>query len=176
MIVRSAVPADASGIATVHVRGWQTAYRAILSDALLDGLSVEQRTERWRRILNDDAEHAGCTKVAELDGQIIGFVHNAPSRDDGADPSSVGELIAIYVRPDAFGTGVGRALMDAALDWFAAAGYPEATLWVLDGNARAIRFYERAGWTPDGTRKQDTIGDEPVTELRYRHPVSMHTR
>ena len=55
-----------------------------------------------------------------------------------------------------------------ALDDFAAAGYAQATLWVLAGNARAIRFYERAGWSPDGARKQDTIGDDAVTELRYR--------
>ncbi|HEU5005373.1 MAG TPA: GNAT family N-acetyltransferase [Jatrophihabitantaceae bacterium] len=175
MTVRLATPVDAAGIATVHVHSWQVAYRGILSDAFLDGISSDRRTEQWLGILAQKAGR-GCTNVIELDGQVTGFVHTGPSRDDDADPSSVGELIAIYVRPDAFGTGAGRALMAAALDWFATAGYAEATLWVLAGNARAIRFYERVGWHADGTRKQDAIGDEPVTELRYRHPVSMRTR
>lgn len=176
MIVRAGVVADAPGIAAVHVHAWQAAYRGILSDELLDGLSIEQRAEQWRRILGDDPELGRCTTVAEQDGEVLGFAHTGPSRDDDADSAAIGELNAIYVRPDAFGTGVGRALMDAALAWFAAGGYSAATLWVVDANARAIRFYERAGWRPDGSRKQETIRAEPVTELRYRAGVSMRSR
>jgi ribosomal protein S18 acetylase RimI-like enzyme len=168
MIVRAAVPADAAAIAAAHVRSWQAAYRGILSDAFLDGLSIPRRTEQWQRILADGPEQARRTNVADADGEVVGFVTTGPSRDDDADAATTGELIAIYVRPDVFGTGAGHALMAGALDDFAAAGYAQATLWVLAGNARAIRFYERAGWSPDGARKQDTIGDDAVTELRYR--------
>src|SRR3972149_4160057 len=44
--IRTAVAEDAPGLATVHVRGWQLAYRGLMADEFLDGLSVEER-ERW---------------------------------------------------------------------------------------------------------------------------------
>lgn len=171
MIVRPATPADATGIATVHVRSWQVAYRGLLPQELLDGLSVAQRTEQWLAILAQDAGAARATFVASAGDDVLGFVNLAPSRDEDADPAVTGELIAIYARPDAIGTGVGRALMAAALDWFADAGYREASLWVLDGNARAIGFYEVAGWRADGVRKDDVLRGAPVTELRFRHVI-----
>jgi RimJ/RimL family protein N-acetyltransferase len=44
---------------------------------------------------------------------------------------------------------------------------------VLRTNARARRFYEKAGWAPDGTTKTDTIGDGTVelVEVRYRRTL-----
>jgi RimJ/RimL family protein N-acetyltransferase len=48
-----------------------------------------------------------------------------------------------------------------------AAGYASITLWVLEANARARRFYQKAGFTPDGARHElDDLGG--VTEIRYR--------
>lgn len=47
------------------------------------------------------------------------------------------------------------------------AGYTAATLWVLDGNRRAQRFSEAAGWSVDGATKDAVIADVPVTEVRY---------
>jgi ribosomal protein S18 acetylase RimI-like enzyme len=48
------------------------------------------------------------------------------------------------VRAEVYGTGFGYALCSAAI------GDSPAYLWVLDQNARAIRFYERQGFTFDG--------------------------
>jgi hypothetical protein len=45
--IRPATAEDAAGIAAVHVRSWQVAYRGQLPDALLDSLSVDQRTRWW---------------------------------------------------------------------------------------------------------------------------------
>ena len=50
-------------------------------------------------------------------------------------------------------------------------GFRAATLWVLRGNERARRFYERAGWTVDGARKDDVVAGVPVTEVRYRRDL-----
>ena len=46
--------------------------------------------------------------------------------------------------------------------------YDEATLWVLEDNPRARRFYELAGWRPDGARKADEWFEVSATEVRYR--------
>jgi ribosomal protein S18 acetylase RimI-like enzyme len=70
--------------------------------------------------------------------------------------------------PVAWGIGAGRQLMTAALDVLAAAGYRQATLWVLDSNWRARRFYHAGGWQADGTVKTDDTRGFPLTEVRYR--------
>ena len=77
-----------------------------------------------------------------------------------------GELYTLYVAPAHWSTGVGRALTDAALDGLRAAGYRRVVLWTLTENARARRFYDKAGFAPDGaTNTLDGLGN--VEELRY---------
>lgn len=82
-----------------------------------------------------------------------------------------GEVYAIYLVPAAWSTGTGRALMDAALGGLRAAGYRRVVLWVLAGNARARRFYDKAGFAPDGTTNILT-GLGGVEELRYARPLA----
>jgi hypothetical protein len=50
--------------------------------------------------------------------------------------------------------------------------YAEATLWVLEANARARAFYERAGWRHDGTRGFFERPGFAAPELRYRKLLS----
>jgi ribosomal protein S18 acetylase RimI-like enzyme len=78
----------------------------------------------------------------------------------------VGELYAIYVSPASWSTGAGRALMEAVLTSLKADGYPRVVLWVLAENARARKFYERAGFTPDGATNI-LAGLGGVLEVRY---------
>jgi RimJ/RimL family protein N-acetyltransferase len=167
MRIRPATPADAAAIAAVHVASWQGAYRGQLPDEVLDGLDVERRTAGWQQYLAQDGQ---ATFVAEDEGRVVGFVHLNAARDDDAEPAT-GEVIAIYALPEAWGTGAGRELMAAALEWLREAGYRTATLWVLDRNARARRFYELAGWEPDGVAKDDVVAGVPVTEVRYRRAL-----
>jgi GNAT superfamily N-acetyltransferase len=82
----------------------------------------------------------------------------------------VGELYALYVHPAWWSTGTGRALMDHVLAKVSRAGFPNVMLWVLERNARARRFYERAGFRPDGARHVlDGLGG--VVEIRYRREL-----
>jgi hypothetical protein len=46
-----------------------------------------------------------------------------------------------------------------------------ATLWVLQDNARARRFYSQAGWAADGAAKTDDVDGFPLLEVRYRRPL-----
>ncbi len=83
----------------------------------------------------------------------------------------VAELYALYVHPAWWSTGTGRTLMDRVLARTARAGHSCITLWVLQDNARARRFYERAGFAADGTSNiLDRLGG--VTEIRYRRPLN----
>ncbi|MBM2812245.1 MAG: N-acetyltransferase [Chloroflexi bacterium] len=165
--IRQAQESDARTIAEVHVRGWQWAYRGQLPDSYLDGLSanLEQRTQLWQRTLAHQPEQR--VWVAEADRGIVGFAATFPSRDDDATPQ-IGEVGAIYLDTDWAGKGVGRVLFEQALDDLRLLGYDQATLWVLETNERARRFYEVAGFRPDGATKVVRCDDFELRELRYR--------
>ncbi|HEX3961219.1 MAG TPA: GNAT family N-acetyltransferase [Trebonia sp.] len=142
--VRHATLADASGIGLGHVRSWQSAYRGKVPQDYLDGLDPAGRSQVWRRIIEAADPSRGGVLVAVAEGWIVGFADFGPSRDSDADPQVTGEVFAIYADPDAWGTGAGRALMGSAVAELARLGYADASLWVLDANDRARRFYARA--------------------------------
>ncbi len=154
-MIRPGTAADAEGVARVHVETWQAAYAHALPSEQLEALSLEEAVERHRRWPPE--------LVAEQDGEIVGFVSVGASRDPGTD----GELFAIYVHPEHWGTGVGRALLDAGEEELRRLGHNEAILWVLEDNPRARRFYEIAGWSADGAAREIHIFGFDVDEVRY---------
>jgi len=158
--IRPASPEDALAIETIRVRGWRSAYRHVFRASELDGLPIDP--ERWRARLVVPPP-GWDTIVCEDGGIVVGFASTGPSRDE----DELGELYAIYVDPDAWSTGAGRALL-AAAEGALAVGYGAALLWVLDDNPRARRFYERAGWAPDGVRKAEERFGVRAAEVRYR--------
>ena len=130
--VRLASAADAPAIETVRVHGWRTAYRHVFPPAELDALTIDP--ERWRPRLRVPPR-GWTTMVCEDGGRVVGFSSVGPSRDE----DGLGELYAIYVDPDSWSTGAGRALLAAAEERLASA-YESALLWVLEDNPRARRF------------------------------------
>jgi ribosomal protein S18 acetylase RimI-like enzyme len=133
--IRRASVADAADLAAVHVRTWQAAYEHVFGSQRLEGMEVSARTAQWRRRL----ERGENAFVADDDGRVAGFVWVGPSRD----PDAQGELYAIYVLPEAWGSGAGSALMRAGVEAMRDAGYRESILWVLEDNPRAALL--RAG-------------------------------
>ena len=164
MHIRPAGQEDALAIETIRVQGWQAAYRHVFPAAELDALPIDP--ERWRSRIAVPPP-GWTTIVCEDDGTIVGFASTGPSRDE----DDLGELYAIYVHPDAWSTGAGRALMAAAENALAAE-FGAALLWVLEDNPRARRFYERAGWAPDGVRKAEERFGVRAPEVRYRKDFS----
>jgi ribosomal protein S18 acetylase RimI-like enzyme len=164
--IRGVTRDDAPAIADIRVRGWQAAYRGQLDDALLDEMSADQDTERWRAHLS--APPPGWHGfIAERDGTPLGFVTCGLSRDSGAG-LGVGEIYAIYVRPEDIGTGAGRALLERAIRALAEDGLEELTLWVLATNHPAQRFYRMAGFELDGAAKRDELERFTMDEIRFR--------
>ncbi|HTX76639.1 MAG TPA: GNAT family N-acetyltransferase [Terracidiphilus sp.] len=168
MLIRPAQPEDSLAIARVHVRSWQAAYRSLLPDEFLNNLRPEDRAARYDFTHTDPRKP--FTQVAERDSRILGFTTTMPARD--ADCAYAGELAALYVDPDFWGNGVGRQLAATARQRLADEGFTEAVLWMLEGNARADRFYRKDGWLPDGSRKQDSIWGITVSEIRYRRSLT----
>ena len=164
--VREAASKDAEPIASIHVRAWQAAYRGQLDAGYLDALTPGDRLPNTRSMLEDAPEDLRVW-VAEDEGAIVGFAVTGASQDADAERSTA-ELYAIYLEPERVGTGVGRALSDHAVADLRERGFREITLWVLETNERARRFYEVAGWKHDGTTATEIVDVEVRPTVRYR--------
>lgn len=167
MELAPAEPQDAPSIATVHVRSWQAAYTAILDPAWLAALSVAERAERWESIL---AKQESKVFVSRQGPWVTGFVSVGPCRDKGA-PATQGEIWSLYTAPEVWGDGTGRSLLNHGVGHLRASGFQDTSLWVLAGNARGIRFYERCGFQRrPGSESTFELGGRQVQEVSYWRP------
>ncbi len=166
VVLRDATPDDAHAIAVVLVRSWRAAYRGLLPDDVLAGLSVADRERVWSDVLTTRPPRTRAV-VATIDGAVVGFASTGPPLvpADRADPA-LGDLYALYLAPDVWRRGIGTRLHDAALDRLRSCGFTNAGLWVLDSNEPALRFYLRHGWSDTG-RTQLDVGPGG-TELHER--------
>lgn len=139
--VRAAGPADAGGIAACHVASWREAYAHLLSAGFLAAMDVAERTVLWQGRLEARSGHS--IHVGLHRGEVTGFAVAGPREEN----SAVRELAlgALYVRAAHHGSGLGQALFDAAV------GDQACSLWVARLQPRAIAFYTRNGFVPDGT-------------------------
>jgi GNAT superfamily N-acetyltransferase len=167
-LVRRAVPEDAEAIAALHIRSWQIAYRGQLPDQYLDqlGEQLSRRGEFWRTHISNPPTSKNEIWVVDTETRVDAFAAIGPARE--ADPNVTGELYAIYVDPDRWGQGLGRALFTHATGRLKSHGYSTAILWVLASNIRARRFYEIAGWSVDGGSKLESQAGFELRELSYR--------
>lgn len=158
LTVRAATPDDVTAIAQIHVDGWRAAYRGQIADATLDALSVEERARFWAGAL---ARPAPSRLV--VTEPLTAFCFYGPSRD-GED--GVGEIFAVYVRPDAWRQGAGRRLCEHAERDARGRECSAVTLWVLKGNTAARAFYERIGYAADAAERTNAY--VKLAEMRYR--------
>jgi len=166
--VRAATVRDAPELAAIHARSLQAAYQGLLPLDLLKQLERPDSEERWERAARNAEWPKAGVMVAVPGPQMVGFTRFAPTRDKGEDTALVAEIRQIYIAPEVWGRGLGKRLMSTALARMAASGYSQATLWVLDTNSRARRFYERCGWTQDGAARYNDTYSFPIADVRYR--------
>jgi len=89
--------------------------------------------------------------------------------DADADPSSVWEIYNLHVTPVRRGGGIGSRLFAAAVTLGRERRARDLTLWVVDRNVDARRFYEHKGMIPDGAHQVHTVGPgAALAEVRYR--------
>jgi GNAT superfamily N-acetyltransferase len=166
--VRPATLTDAKAIAEVHAAAARAAYADILPEDQLRALAPATREAKWREAIEYSEPQV---HVAELDGEIVGFVGFDRSRDPKT-PSTTGEIWAIYVKPEHWGKGVGVALWDAAREGLEEEGCTVVTVWVPLRNDRAMRFHELAGFKREmKTAKTTSLGSLRIEEIRLKRNV-----
>ncbi len=130
--LRPGTPDDAAAVATLWHAGWHDAHAGHVPAGLTAARTHAEFAERAPRRVAD-------TTVAEVAGVVAGFVMVVD-----------GEVEQVYVAAEHRGTGLAAVLLDEAERQVAAGGYDVAWLAVVEGNARARRFYERQGWRDAG--------------------------
>jgi ribosomal protein S18 acetylase RimI-like enzyme len=166
--IRRARPEDAQAIAELHVRVWQCAYRGLIPDSYLDGLTNDvPRRAAWRAewLARPGAQHRCWVAVRE--SAIVAFADTGPSRDQDAGPAT-GELYSIHVDESVARRGIGRLLLEHAIADLRRRDFEDITLWVLDTNERARSFYEALGWREEGATKVDARDGFALHEVRYQ--------
>jgi ribosomal protein S18 acetylase RimI-like enzyme len=166
--VRSVLRAELPAVARVRVASWRAAYAGLVPGSELAAIGEPERLATWVERMTSTTEVS--TRVALLDGEVIGFVAYGAERSDLAPAADGrGEVYALYVHPDRWGIGAGHALMTAARAALRTRGYDAVSIWVLEGNARGIAFYERQGFQATGDVTESRI--DALPEARYARPV-----
>ena len=143
--LRPYAPRDEDAAIALWLRTWQATYPQI---------DFAERLDWWRDTLARRIDRVGRHRVAEAGGEPIGFVT--------VDPRTR-YLDQIVVAPEAWASGVGAALIAVAKQ-LSPAGLD---LDVNTDNARAIRFYERLGFSVTGAGI-NPISGKPVHRMRWR--------
>ncbi|MDE5802262.1 MAG: GNAT family N-acetyltransferase [Lachnospiraceae bacterium] len=145
---------EIKGKGYVHYKSWHETYTD-----LIDAEYLKRHTlEKCIAIAHKWPDNIIVAKDGE---RIVGFVGYGAYRDDTLPAH--GEIFAIYVLAEYHGRRIGYELMNAALEKLSA--YKKIAVWVLKGNDKAIRFYERYGFRFDGKEAEVMLGT-PNTELR----------
>jgi GNAT superfamily N-acetyltransferase len=168
IVVGEAQPSDARVIAE-GARGLTPVGLSRSSDGGgLERPSMEQTTTDFAQGLAE-LPRGSAVFVAQRAGRVAGYVFVLPSPDPDV-PTGTSELGSLYVTEDVAGTGVARALMEAAVEHACAAGHDLLTSWVRRENGRARRFYEKCGLQPDGGERSGPHEILPIEidEIRYR--------
>lgn len=145
-------------ISRIYALSWKAAYKGIVPQTYLDQLSEY----RWSLFL---ADNLSKSYVLLDNDRYIGTSSISSARDEKM--IGWGEIISIYLLPEHFGKGYGKALFNFSINELKRSGFSNIYIWTLDKNTRARAFYEKYGFTHDGQKITCEIGGENLDEVRY---------
>lgn len=172
--VRPAFPEDAAEIARIQVVTWRTAYRSMLPASLLDEWDADSAVASWRSAIAAPPTPGHGVVVALERNTVVGFAAFGPAElsvGEAPDPAGpTAEVGTLLVEPRWGRRGHGSRLLAAVSDLARAGGAARLQVWLLEADQISARFYESAGWEPDGWARTLDTGSEPLREIR-RHAL-----
>ncbi|GFZ33268.1 N-acetyltransferase [Clostridium zeae] len=164
--IRYAEINDAKILGEIHSRSWKIAYKGIVPDEVLENITAEKREKYFEKALTNRQEEDA---IILKDDVAAGFICIGRCRDTDKD-DACGEIWGIYLLPEHWSIGIGSELIKWGLNELKKRNYKRVTLWVLEENIRARKFYEKIGFRHDGTVKEITIGKK-LDEYRYEMAI-----
>lgn len=168
--IRRANLGDVSVLAELGATTFIESFGYLYNQEDLQAFLDEDHSEAaYARLLSEQSSYA--LWLAELDGHAIGYVQAGACSLPHADVrAGDGEIKRLYLRADAQNLGVGRKLMDVAMQWLLRDG--ARTLWVsvYSENVGAQRFYARYGFEYVD-EYHFIVGQQHDREFMYRREV-----
>jgi GNAT superfamily N-acetyltransferase len=164
--VREATQADTESIVELTAAGWRAAYPGIVPAERIENLPIAG----WRHDIRSGLRAPKAdsfTRIAEAGGEVVGYSFVAAPGREEPEASRVAEVVAVYVDPERWRTGVGRALMGSVDEGAAQAGYEELVLWSFEQNERALAFYDALGWEREDLRRPHRASGASTIRLRH---------
>jgi len=161
--IKKATLKDVDYLGQIHAESWQQAYRNIIPDSVLDSITAEKRSSRFKKAMQESGEE---NYILLVDNQPVGFTSIGNSRDDDLS-DNIGEIWGIYLDPDRWRKGYGSKLLNWAEAELKSRGYKSISLWVLKDNHQARKFYEKHNYLKEGRTDKITIGDKELEKVRY---------
>ncbi|GHH51749.1 GNAT family N-acetyltransferase [Lentzea cavernae] len=168
-----ATAADLPEIVRIHRETWRLAYAQLLPPEVLDALDTD---EAW-----SSAIQLGAVLKATEGEWTVGFAvaSKAPqeevARADGSLPedAETTALVSVLVEPRWGRRGHGTRLLAEAGRRLEDTGATRGIAWVPEADKASKNFYERLGWTGDGTVRTLDAGGRPLREIRVSGPLAV---
>ena len=157
ILVRYASPELYPELGRIMALSFRSAFGGFISRETLDRCAVAENCAGLLASLPREM----TTLTGWLDGKLMGLLVFSQH------PEGRTEIEAIHSLPESWGTGLGAAMLEFALDETNAEKV--AGLWAFEENARARRFYEKHGFAFTGeTRISEFDG---AVEVRYERKL-----
>lgn len=165
-------------VRTLGEDDWQT-YRDVRLSALAESPDAFAASESHEKAVDENEWRARMTRSRRLlatnsEGTPVGV---ASLRKDARESESApyGELFGLWVSPEARGTGVSVALLEAALEQAHADSMGSVLYWVGTDNARGVGFASGHGFRPTDYRRPmnpNSTDTESSEEIAFIYPIS----
>jgi GNAT superfamily N-acetyltransferase len=152
-MIRRAELGDAPALGELHSYCWGELYSGVLPPQVLAQLTPAVMTGLWEKFITRGTEYVQW--VAEVDGEVLGFVGVGPGREPGFE--SAKELYFLYVAPAVRREKIGSQLVDEA-----DADY----LWIWENNRDTRAFYRKKKYYPDSVAREGVLFGSPLPEVR----------
>lgn len=154
--IREAEQGDCNGIGKVYCDSWNATYQKLLPKTCLDSLTAANCAPD--KVSIDDL-------VLVKQERVLGICHVSEARN--RDNKVWGEIVAIYLLPEIWGSGAGSELLQRALKKLKQDGFKNMCLWVLKDNIRARKFYQKNGFIISGDEREIEIAGCNIREVEY---------
>lgn len=154
---------DIEAIVDINIKDWKMAYKGIIDQSTLDNLDRNIKIEKWRKHYN-----IGNVIVAEKENEILGFCRYSEKTETAECDC---EIIALYVDYENHEHGVGRKLMEHAINDLKEKGKINMIIWCLEKNIEARKFYEKMGRMQIKETNIFSIDDREYVEVGYKYKL-----
>lgn len=147
-------------IAQVKKKCWETTYRGIYSDAIIDCFDYEKNVKTFEKIIHSDRNDL---YVAIIENQIKGFMSVGVMYHPYLDYEV--EIGMLYLLEEVRGQGIGTLFFQLAVAVFKRGGYKEFIVSCNKYNEKALKFYSKMGC--EIIHVDDDMEDKRYSQVKF---------